>query len=72
MHMGMLGAILTLAAHPMFLWHLTTTQAWGLTPLRDQQLGVVIMWVPGIALFLFAAVHSLGRVWSALNAGKPA
>ncbi len=51
----------------MFLRHLTTTQVWGLSPLRDQQLGGTLMWVPGIVLFLFAALRSLSRLWIALN-----
>jgi putative membrane protein len=72
MHMGLLGAVLTFAGHPLFLWHLTTTQVWGLSPLRDQQLGGTLMWVPGIVLFLFAALRSLGRLWTALNIEKPA
>jgi putative membrane protein len=72
MHMGLLGAVLTFAGHPLYLWHMTTTQAWGLSPLRDQQLGGTLMWVPGIVLFLFAALRSLGRLWTALNIEKPA
>jgi putative membrane protein len=72
MQMGLLGAILTFSAHPWFLWHLTTGAAWGLTPLRDQQLGGVFMWVPGIALFMWAAIRSLGRLWSRLEGVKPA
>jgi len=72
MQMGLLGAVLTFAGHPMFLWHLTTTAAWGFTPLHDQQLGGVFMWVPGIALFLCAALRSLGRLWRVLEeAGSP-
>jgi putative membrane protein len=67
LQMGLLGAVLTFAAHPLFLWHITTSPAWGLSPLRDQQLGGVFMWVPGIALFLFAAMRSLGRLWVALE-----
>jgi putative membrane protein len=72
MHMGLLGAVLTFAAHPLFLWHLTKTAAWGFTPLRDQQLGGVFMWVPGILLFLWAAIRSLGRLWNTLEGVKPA
>jgi putative membrane protein len=67
MHMGLLGAVLTLAARPLFFWHLTTTQPWGLTPLEDQQLGGVFMWVPGIALFLWAALRTLERLRGALE-----
>ena len=70
MQMCLLGAILTFATHPLFLWHLNSTWAWGLTPLRDQQLGGVFMWVPGILLFLCSAVRSLGRVWTNLERAK--
>ncbi len=72
MQMGLLGAVLTFAGHPLYLWHLTTTQAWGLSPLRDQQLGGTLMWVPGIVLFLFAALRSLSRLWTVLNREEPA
>jgi len=44
---GLLGALLTLAPRPLFAVHLGTTTAWGLTPLEDQQLGGLLMWVPG-------------------------
>jgi putative membrane protein len=67
MQMGLLGALLSLADHALFKWHLVTTWPWGLTPLEDQQLGGVIMWVPGIALFLWIAVRSVVRLWSALE-----
>lgn len=69
-HMGLLGAVLSLATRPLFFWHLTTTQAWGLTPLQDQQLGGVLMWVPGVALFLWAALRSLGRLRTALQGAR--
>jgi putative membrane protein len=72
MQMGLLGAILTFAAHPLYLSHLTTTWGWGLTPLRDQQLGGVFMWVPGIAAFLWTALRSLSRVWTNLERVKEA
>jgi putative membrane protein len=70
--MGLLGAVLTFAGHPLFYRHLLTSSLWGLTPLRDQQLGGVLMWVPGIALFVFAAVRSLSRLWRALEMENPA
>lgn len=72
MQMGLLGAVLTFADRPMFQWHLTTTQAWGLTPLQDQQLGGAIMWVPGIALFLWIAVRSLTYMWQSIERARPA
>ena len=72
MQMGLLGALLTLADRPMFQWHLTTTQAWSFTPLQDQQLGGAIMWVPGIALFLWIAVRSLIRLWESVERPRAA
>jgi putative membrane protein len=70
MQMSLLGALLALAGHPQFSVHFATTWLWGLTPLQDQQLGGTIMWVPGIALFLWAALRSLHRVWTMLEAPK--
>jgi putative membrane protein len=70
--MGMLGAFLSLADHALFRWHLLTTWAWHLTPLEDQQLGGVIMWVPGIVIFLWVAIRSLARLWAALDGVRAA
>ena len=67
MQMGLLGSVLALARRPLFYPHFITTQAWGLTPLQDQQLGGTLMWVPGILLFLWAAIRSLRIVWNSLE-----
>jgi len=65
--MGLLGAVLASAQRPLFFPHLATTQVWGLTPLAYQQLGGVLMWVPGIALFLWVALRALSRLRRALE-----
>ena len=44
--MGMLGAILTLAPGGVYATHAIAPFMWGLTPLLDQQLGGLIMWMP--------------------------
>jgi putative membrane protein len=67
MQMGLLGALLTLAARPLFLAHLSTTASWGYTPLQDQQLGGILMWVPGILLFLWVGLRAIQRLWSNLE-----
>jgi putative membrane protein len=67
MQMGLLGAVLTVARRALFYPHYLTTQAWGLTPLQDQQLGGTLMWVPGILLFLWVALRSLQRLWNTLE-----
>ncbi|HEY0747719.1 MAG TPA: cytochrome c oxidase assembly protein [Steroidobacteraceae bacterium] len=70
--MGLLGAFLSLADHALFRWHFATTWAWHLTPLEDQQLGGVLMWVPGISIFLWVAVRSLARLWATLEGVRAA
>jgi putative membrane protein len=59
-HSSILGALLTFAPTVWYPVYSTTTPAWGLTPLEDQQLGGLIMWVPAgvvyavCGLYLFA------------------
>lgn len=59
--MGLLGALLTFAPQPVYAPHLLTTQAWGFTPLADQQAAGLIMWAPAAAVYLAAALLVLGR-----------
>jgi putative membrane protein len=66
--MGMLGALLSLGSHPMFRWHLLTTQVWHLSPLEDQQLGGIFMWIPGIIIFLWAGMRGVSRLWAVAGA----
>lgn len=70
--MGLLGAVLAFATRPLFGWHFATTYLWGLTPLQDQQLGGVFMWVPGVALSLWIAIRSVSRVWASIDKPRPA
>jgi putative membrane protein len=70
--MGMLGAFLSLSDHAWFRSHLLTTWPWHLTPLEDQQLGGILMWVPGIAIFLWVALRSLAHLLAALDGTRTA
>ncbi len=54
--MGLLGALITLAPRALYAPHLATTQAWGLSPLQDQQLAGLIMWIPAGGVYLAAAI----------------
>ena len=49
-----LGAVLTLTDEGWYSVYQDTTASWGLTPLDDQQLGGLIMWVPGGIIYLLA------------------
>ncbi len=57
--MSALGAFLTFAPRAIFPPHAYTTLPWGLTPLEDQQLGGLLMWVPGGLAFAAVAVGGL-------------
>lgn len=58
---GLLGALITFAAQPLYAPHLATTLAWGLTPLADQQLAGLIMWAPMSLAYLAVALALVGR-----------
>lgn len=60
LHTGALGAILTVSPAVWYPAYAGTTRAWGLTPLEDQQLGGLVMWIPGGAAYLVAALALLG------------
>lgn len=59
--MGLLGALITFAPVPLYAPHTIGPIAWGFTPLEDQQLAGLIMWAPGAALYLAAALALLSR-----------
>lgn len=59
--MGLLGALLTFTERVIYLPHLLTTGAFGVTPLEDQQAAGLIMWAPAAAVYLVAALVRLGR-----------
>ncbi len=61
MQMGILGALLTLSPSLLYEAHVTTTLAWGVTPLADQQLGGLVMWIPGCSAVLLALLFGLYR-----------
>lgn len=61
--MGLIGAILTFAPRPLYQEHLVYTEAFGLTPLADQQLAGLVMWVPGMLPFALFAALTLRAAW---------
>jgi putative membrane protein len=55
-HSGVLGALITFARTVWYPAYAGTTQSWGLTPLEDQQLGGLIMWVPAATVYVVAGL----------------
>ena len=52
---AVLGALLTLSTAPWYPTQSTAAALWGLSPLGDQQLAGIVMWVPGGLVHLCAA-----------------
>jgi putative membrane protein len=51
-HSGVLGALITFAPRLLYPIYGGRTAAWGLSPLEDQQLAGLLMWVPAGVLFI--------------------
>jgi len=61
LHTSILGALLTFATRAWYRPYFATASAWHLTPLEDQQLGGLIMWIPGGSVLLVVALVLLVR-----------
>jgi cytochrome c oxidase assembly factor CtaG len=53
---GGLGALLTIAHRPWYSSYGAAAPLWGLTPLEDQQLAGLVMWVPAGLSYLLATL----------------
>lgn len=62
--MGLIGAVLTFAPGILYREHVALTAPFGLTPLADQQLAGLIMWVPGMLPMAVLTAILLRRGWS--------
>ncbi len=55
-HSGVLGALITFAGSVWYPSYVGLTASWGLTPLEDQQLGGLIMWIPAGLVYVIAGL----------------
>jgi len=62
LHTGVLGALMALAPRVLYQAQTATAAEWGLTPLEDQQLAGLIMWVPAGTIYAGATV-ALVAIW---------
>jgi cytochrome c oxidase assembly factor CtaG len=53
---GLLGIIFTLSSHIWYPAYSATTGQYGLSPLEDQQIGGLVMWIPAGLVYMFAAL----------------
>ena len=65
-----LSALLTFASSPWYSGYESTTAAWRLDPLEDQQLAGVIMWIPAGLVYLGVALALLVR-WIQATEAEP-
>ena len=59
---GLMGALITLTPTVLYPAYENSTAAFGLTPIEDQQLAGLIMWVPAGAIYLVAALYLAARL----------
>jgi putative membrane protein len=61
--MQLVAAIITLANSVLYAWYAVAPRTWGLSPLDDQKLGGLLMWVPG-NLYMFLAIGVVFFLWA--------
>lgn len=61
--MQIVAALITFSDEVLYPWYVAAPRMWGLSPLDDQRLGGLLMWVPG-NLWLFAAIGVLFFRWA--------
>ncbi len=64
---GILGALMMFTSVPWYGFYASRVGAWGLTPLQDQQLAGLIMWIPGGAVFNVLTIGYFAAWWRALE-----
>ena len=62
--MSVVGALITLSDRVLYPFYATAPRIWGLSPLADQQIGGLLMWVPG-GLVLWLAMTVVWFRWAA-------
>ncbi len=61
--MQLVGALITFADEVLYPWYLAAPRTAGLSSLDDQQLGGLLMWIPG-NLWIFAAIGVVFFSWA--------
>jgi putative membrane protein len=61
--MQIVAALITLSDEVLYPWYSVAPRTWGLSPRDDQQLGGLLMWVPG-NLWMFLAIGVLFFLWA--------
>ena len=62
LHTSVLGALMALPPRVLYQAQTATAARWGLSPLEDQQLAGLVMWVPAGTVYAAAAL-ALTAIW---------
>jgi putative membrane protein len=57
------AALITMADTPLYRWYVAAPRTFGLSPLEDQRIGGLLMWIPG-NLWLFGAIAVVFFFWN--------
>ncbi len=57
------AALITMADEPLYQWYVQAPRTFGLSPLEDQRIGGLLMWIPG-NLWMFGAIAVLFFLWN--------
>ncbi len=68
--MTVVAAVFSFAEQPMLAWYASAPRIFGLTALEDQQLGGVIMWIPGMLIYWTAVTIVFMRYSSREERGE--
>jgi len=69
LHTGFLGILLAFARGPFYPAQTAGAPEWGLTPLEDQQLAGLVMWIPAGFVYTAAAL-ALAGLWIARSGSR--
>lgn len=62
---GVLGALLTFSTQVWYPIYGPTVREWGMSPIEDQQLAGLLMWVPASVIYLVAALALVAALFQA-------
>jgi putative membrane protein len=66
--MSLVAVCIAYSGHALYLAYASAPRLWGMTPLQDQMLGALIMWVPG-GLFFMAIISVVFLRWQQQGEG---
>ena len=60
--MSLIAICIGYADHVLYPWYASAPRIWGITPMQDQLIGALVMWIPG-GLFFFAIISVVFYKW---------